>query len=705
MTNYFYLDWPILAVSSFNTILLLWLGLVVLLNAERRTPGIWLTGASLLTGAAFFVSHTALVGLGFAALSAALDVWWQLGWLPVLVLPLGWYLVTLWYSGFWAGPARALAARHTRRLVLALSSALLTAGLLFFANPLPSFSQALQLDLSPVLSIAGLPALIVVYPVYSFVCIAFSLDALMHPGPTARLMGDLARRRARPWLVATNLVLLLVTLLVAGAMLWFVLDASRLPLRREAAPGAVFLPLGLFDLAIASLIAAATFCVGQAIVVYEVFTGKTLPRRGLARQWRQAVALSAGFSFVVGWSVAWHLPPVYTALLTALIVAVFYSLLSWRSYVERERYIHGLRPFVASQRLYDQLLARPPADLPEADLKAPFQALCENVLGAKSACLIAVGPLSSLAGPALVYPARTSPPAMPLTELAARLDSPQTMGLPLDPARYSGAQWAVSLWSERGLIGFLVLGEKVDGGLYAQEEIEIARASGERFLDTLASAGLAQKLVTLQRQRLAENQILDHRTRRRLHDEVLPRLHAAMLPLNDGQAETLNLLSEAHRQIADLLRELPPAAPQIARLGLVGALRQLVADEFEAAFDAVAWEMDSEAERRAQSLPAVAAEVLFYAAREALRNAARYARPAEAADGVRLRLAVAWDSGLKIVVEDDGVGAVTQPPTQGSGQGLALHSAMLAVVGGALTIDSQPGAFTRVSLTLPHTAP
>ena len=37
------------------------------------------------------------------------------------------------------------------------------------------------------------------------------------------------------------------------------------------------------------------------------------------------------------------------------------------------------------------------------------------------------------------------------------------------------------LWSERGLIGMLLLGPKRDGGLYTQEEIEIARASGERL--------------------------------------------------------------------------------------------------------------------------------------------------------------------------------------------------------------------------------
>src|SRR5262249_10871208 len=190
-------------------------------------------------------------------------------------------------------------------------------------------------------------------------------------------------------------------------------------------------------------------------------------------------------------------------------------------------------------------------------------------------------------GPPLAYPAATAPPLPGLGEIVAQCGSPQTMCVAVDPARCGGAQWAVPLWSERGLIGVLLLGAKRDGGLYTQEEIEIARASGERLIDTQASAEMAGRLMALQRQRLAESQVLDRRARRVLHDEVLPRLHAAMLKLSvQGQdqapqpaAEGLALLADVHRQISDLLHELPPAAaPAVARLGLLGALRQMVDD-------------------------------------------------------------------------------------------------------------------------------
>ena len=58
------LDATVMAVSFFNTLLLLWLGLAVLLNAERRSKGIWLAGGGLLSGAAFLIVHTAILGEG-----------------------------------------------------------------------------------------------------------------------------------------------------------------------------------------------------------------------------------------------------------------------------------------------------------------------------------------------------------------------------------------------------------------------------------------------------------------------------------------------------------------------------------------------------------------------------------------------------------------------------------------------------------------
>jgi signal transduction histidine kinase len=179
-------------------------------------------------------------------------------------------------------------------------------------------------------------------------------------------------------------------------------------------------------------------------------------------------------------------------------------------------------------------------------------------------------------------------------------------------------------------------------------------------------------------------------------------------------------LADLHHRISDLLREMPLAVTlEVGRLGLVEALRRTVDDELSRAFDEVAWHIEPAAEQRARMIPALTAEVLFYAAREAMRNAARHGR-AEASNPLHLKIAVTWPKGLEITVEDNGVGLGAAHPAnggsglhpgvsaevqpEGSGQGLALHSTMMAVVGGTLAVESVAGDYTKVVLTLPAEA-
>nr|MDQ5825931.1 ATP-binding protein [Chloroflexota bacterium] len=444
-----------------------------------------------------------------------------------------------------------------------------------------------------------------------------------------------------------------------------------------------------------------------------------------------------------GYSLTVATHPIYSLVLATILMVVFYAVFSWRSYVERERYMDLLRPFVTGRSLYGDLLdqsgAAPASQ--QLEIVGPFRVLCGEVLRARVAYLAALGPLSPLVGPPLVYRASEQKDGksqadgraqLPLADLTSQFTSPQLMWVPVDPQRFDGASLAVPLWSERGLIGVMLLGEKRDGGLYTQEEIEIARASGERMVDTQASAEMARRLMSLQRRRLAESQVLDRQARRVLHDDVLPLLHTAMIALSSRKArvpavgadspavvtenkdagpsnghsaeqDALVQLGDAHRRISDLLRDMPSgAAPQVARLGLLGALRKAVDEEFAGAFNEVTWQVEPGAEQQAGEVAPLAAEVLYYAAREAVRNAARYGRGGDPARSLHLKVAASTKGGVELAVEDDGVGmAASIRDGGGSGQGLALHSTMMAVVGGSLATESVAGKYTRVTLTLP----
>ncbi|HEY0075160.1 MAG TPA: ATP-binding protein [Abditibacteriaceae bacterium] len=711
-----FLDWGLGATSLFNTIILLWLGLTVWLNAERRAWGTMLAGTGMLLGGTFFLIHAATLDYTWEALFRGIRSWWYACWVCVLALPLGWYVLMLWYAGFWNRETRvALPAlrRHWAGFFLALSLALLLATLVFVVNPLRIFAQVANRENNQ-LSLYGIPLLLVACPLYLLICLCLSLDALNSTGPAnqraSKALDDLARRRARPWLMASTGVQLLASLCVGGLLLWIVWKAHFYDLNEMR--GRISQMVMLFDLLISSLVAVAVVLMGKAIVSYEIFTGKTLPRRGFLRQWRNIVSVAAAYSVLVALAWALPVPSVYPLLLSMLLLSVFFALFSWHGYAERETYVAQLRPFVASQGLYEQLLDNDGELEKPNDDNAPFRALCADILGVEAAYLVAVGSLAPLVGMPLVYPAGRRVGAPPLDEILPQL-SPQTMCIALDPAQTGGIVWAVPLWSERGLIGVFLLGEKHDGGLYTQEEIEIARASGERLIDTQASAALAQRLMSLQRERLAQNMMLDRRARRVLHDDVLPRLHAIMLTFQNAPPEALEQLGQAHHEISNLLREMPGATtPAVARLGLIEALKQVAQEEHNADFDEVIFDTSAQAESIVRGLPQLTQETLFYAAREALRNAARHAQSAEASTPLEIRIALAAQDGLQIMIEDNGIGlenaAHAQNPgggtTGGSGQGLALHGAMMAILGGTLSLETRSEGGTRVMLHLPSSA-
>ena len=656
-------------------------------------------------GGGFFISHTVILDVGLFAIGRSMILWWTGGLVPAIVLPFAWYMIILWYNGYWENRPSPLYQRHRLWFWLIIATLVIglitiTIGIFLLNTPRSDF---VQLRLFVRWSIAGIPLLAVGYSGYVIMCIVLSLDALRRPEPSVRMMGDIARQRARPWLAAVSVILLLVSLLVAGVILWVVQDSRQhtfWDIYRES-----LTTIATFDLLITILTAVAIVLLGQAVVSYEVFTGKTLPRRGLWRHWRRVVFLAIGYGFVVGGSLAMNLPQLYSLLLTTLLMTFFAALFSWRSFVDRERYIDNLRPFVTSQRLYDQLLT--PTGPADVDIATPFRVLCANVLDAQVAYLAALGPLAPLVGAPLSY-GRSATDLPSLTPLinAEPIDSRQTTPMSINPEQYGGAVWALPLWSERGLIGLFLLGKKKDGGIYTQEEIEIARVSGERLIDTQASTEMARRLMGLQRQQLAQTQVIDQRTRRTLHDDILPSLQATMITLsgdttnNAPVADALTMLTDAHRQISDLLHAMPTtSAPEVARLGLVNALQRTIEDDFAHAFDAVEWQIEPTVTNHIAQIPSLTAEVIFYAAREAVRNAAKYGRAQDRP--FRLCIQMKWKDGLVVSVEDSGVGLTAVNPQHSSGQGLAIHSTMMAVIGGILTTDSIPEQYTRVTLTLP----
>jgi signal transduction histidine kinase len=715
MTGIFWLDWASLTLSLVNTILLFWLGTTVLINVEQRSWGGWLAAAGLYSGGIFFVSHTAILGYGLRIVSTGTLLWWSVGLLVVTLLPFLWYVMMLWYSGYWErqpgdGP-NALVRRHRLWLLLcgAAVIALGVIGLLVHREPIPDAYPMRGLEES--VPVAGLPVALVVFPLYVLLCMALSLDAVLRPGPFERMMGEQARDNARPWLVAASGALLLVSFGVLGVFWWM----SGL-IGGEALQSGDLVVIGLFDVVIEGLIALAVGLVGQAVATYEVFTGQSLPRRGFRRQWQLAIGIALGFGAVIAFVFTAELKPIYGILLATLLMTFFLALLSWRTVTERQRTIASLRPFVTSQRGMEQLLSGETEDRRGERYRHPFEALCREVLDTEAAYLVPLGPMAPLLGEPLTYSAPGREMELPLPPeavqpIVARMAAGIRMETPLEafaPPEAPQLGWLVPLWSQRGLAGALVLGPKRDGGIYSREEIEVAQSSGERLIDTQASLEIARRLMAIQRERLVQNQVMDQRPRRTLHDEVLPDLHAAILKLSAleagdkvGLAGVIAELTDVHREIAGLLRGMPGTSRiDPAEAGLAAALETAVREAIGGGFDEVHWEISPEAAAACQRLTALEAEVIYHAAREGVRNASRHGRTGGDRRALHLSVRLEVRDGLRVEVEDDGVG-ISSVGEESGGQGLALHRAMMAVIGGELLVESQAGQFTRVTLRLP----
>jgi signal transduction histidine kinase len=397
---------------------------------------------------------------------------------------------------------------------------------------------------------------------------------------------------------------------------------------------------------------------------------------------------------------------VYSLLLAAILLGAFFAWITWRYLIERDIAIHQVRPILTSPKLLPMIMKQSGNLQIDPDLLTSFQALARDILEVDQALLAPREGLPSLEIKPLYYPVNIPTPDIHADILAQISKDSRGIGVPLQAVESSGFTWLVPLWSERGLNGMLFLGAKEDGSFISQEEIELGRAACERMLDIATSAELSNRLIKLQQLRFSEQSIIDQRPRRVLHDEVLPTLHSAMLQISrseENKESTLELLSNTHRMISNLLKELPSAySPQFEHIGLAQAIRKLTVEEFSLYFKKINCQWEEIDELKLNDISQLKKEVMYYAAREAIRNSALHANTTTADEKVTLTIHITTTNDINIVVQDNGSGVKkVKDPSSGSGQGLAIHSTLMELIGGRLSIESEPGSFTRVSLYCP----
>ena len=673
------------AASLFNTVILLWLGLTVILTGDRRKPATIAGSAGLLLGALFFMGHTLIIGHSLNIGGRGVDTVWKVMWVVAITAPYFWGLSIFYYSG---NPA---AGKWVRRiLTAALFFMIIT---LAFVLPLPSI---IEFVLAPVLA----PIIAWAYVPYLFLCFTLPLIALRRRSNASRLDPF---RRARPWLIGTAVMLTLAVLTFAYAA--YAIIPRAIPIYRMTP--AVLIELYAADGLVTGFIALAIILLGRAVMSNNVLTERPQSNRGFFMRWRNVVGVAILGSGFIALLYTAPIPPIYSLMLTAILAVIAYAMFNWRQYVEHAEFMQRLDPFVKSLHLHDHLLSSGADSWTESrDL---FTALCRDALGTERACLIFEGALSSNGSQRLDY--RWSPAYEAVVQ--------HPIEQPGDWARLDGDYWLWPLADSRGTIGRLILGPRLNGSEYTVQELQVAATCAERILDALAGEQLARVAVNLLRQRIAQVQVMSAQHKRIIHDEVLPQIHLALLKVegvrNVGRDsippteweerfnEATGALTQAHRRLSGLVREMSNAVPtRLESEGLIAALHSAVDHDFRDSFDTLNWQVEPGAQQRAQRLPLFASEVIFFAAQEAIRNAARHGRGAEINRKLKLDVLIQNGAGLTITIGDDGVGRAATRGSGEAGSGLAFHSTMLAVIGGTLSVEDRSGGGTQVVISLPE---
>ena len=553
-----------IALSAFSLITYLWLGLTVLLLGNRRARVTLVGGGGLLIAALFFLCHGALVGAGTEASSGPVDLWWHLSWLPAFAAPFFWAAIGLHYvrlAGAW-GRLRTLALAGAA--ILGLLAAVLAAMNWRAIASYGDFIRLLSVVLSrqaatsssvSALASPALPALAVTFVAYVGVCASLPWASLVArrllPGATragvshgdtdAILLWDPATAwsQARPALLGASLCMVAAGAVVGliGLLTSFAIRAARLhtlglglPLPGAAAlpttPGHLPLALVLADLVVQGALTALVLMVGWAVVRQGVLVERRLPQRGLLGHWRSTVLVAGLVACVVAWLTDLEPDSLASLLVLVALVAATYALFTWRLYAAHDRLLEQLRPFVGSLATGSgSWLATDPRAVDRA-VNALFTSLCRDVLDASHGRLaFSVGHLE-----------RTFTYFAP-NLLSGRADGASASGSSSEPADIpSPHEWVLPVADERGVVARLAFGPRVDGAGYTSADVEVARACGQRILDAVGEFTAVQTIAQLARRRGLEAQLSAALPRRKLHDEILPRLHLAMLRLETLRA-------------------------------------------------------------------------------------------------------------------------------------------------------------------------
>jgi signal transduction histidine kinase len=218
---------------------------------------------------------------------------------------------------------------------------------------------------------------------------------------------------------------------------------------------------------------------------------------------------------------------------------------------------------------------------------------------------------------------------------------------------------------------------------------------GELVATAIANAESKSELAASRRRIVAASDDARRRIERDLHDGTQQRLVSLRLAVRAAQSNLPSDLSDLRSELSRIATGLAGAVEELQELsrgihpailaqgGLAPALRTL------ARRSAIPVALDLRMDRR---LPAPIEVAAYYVMSEALANAAKHAQASRIDISVTPR-----DGRLVLSIRDNGIGGADRS----RGSGLVGLTDRVEALGGSISIESPPGAGTRITAELP----
>jgi signal transduction histidine kinase len=245
---------------------------------------------------------------------------------------------------------------------------------------------------------------------------------------------------------------------------------------------------------------------------------------------------------------------------------------------------------------------------------------------------------------------------------------------------------------EGRLWGAMVVAASAELPPDAEERMEKV---GELVATAIANAESKSELAASRRRIVAASDDARRRIERDLHDGTQQRLVSLGLALRAAQSGLPSDLSDVRAELSRIATGLAGAVEELQELsrgihpailaqgGLAPALRTL------ARRSAIPVALDLRIGRR---LPAPIEVAAYYVMSEALANAAKHAQASRIDISVTPR-----DGRLMLSIRDNGIGGADRS----RGSGLVGLTDRVEALGGSISVESPPGAGTRITAELP----